>query len=152
MKTLTNEDIILQMVQMELQAMHFYQHAAGCLQDEDARFHFELLADEELEHARSFHALLPGPEAVSFAEMAQAPPQPCDEVDCAALASFNQLQALEMALRLERKVEQDLRRRCETINDAQARAVLEKNIYSTEGHALLIAEDLERLRSSGTGS
>ncbi|PNU18886.1 hypothetical protein C2E25_15410 [Geothermobacter hydrogeniphilus] len=148
MKIMEIEDIILQMVQMELQAMHFYQHAAGCLQDEDARFHFELLADEEMEHARSFHALLPSPTAVSFAEMVKAPPQPCDEIDCAALADFDQLQALEMALRLERKVEQDLRLRSETIVDAQARAVLEKNIYSTEGHALLIAEDLERLRRS----
>lgn len=51
------QDIVSRMIQVEFEAMHFYRKAAACLQDEEASFHFELLAAEELEHARSFYDL-----------------------------------------------------------------------------------------------
>jgi len=148
MKEIDRTDTLLQMVALELQAMHFYRQAANCLQDEDARFHFDLLAAEELEHARSFHALLSDPDAVSLEEMASGQSRPSPEPDCSNLAELNQLQALEMALQMERTVEDALRRQANEIADRETRTVVEQNILSTEGHTMLIAEDIERLRQA----
>ncbi len=45
---------IRKMIQVELDAMHYYLKATELMQDEGAIFHFTLLAEEEREHAHSF--------------------------------------------------------------------------------------------------
>lgn len=135
---------IQQMINIELRAMTFYQHAACLLEDPEARFDFEMLADEELEHARIFYELYPDREIPPFETLvsqAQALRQPELERQ---MAGLNQQQALQVALDMELKVESDLRQLLEQFPGERARTVIRKNLDSTSCHAQLIAEDLRR--------
>ncbi len=140
--------VIRKMIQVELDAMHYYRKATEAMRDEGAIFHFNLLADEEREHARSFYQIYPGDDIPPFAELlteASHDSAVAQTVDIGLMAHLDERQALQLAMKLEKELEGNLRKTMGTINNVEARAVIEKNAESTLNHYEMIAADYERL-------
>lgn len=138
-------NIIRQMVDIELEAMNYYLQIAKLLKDPDARFHFEMLADEELEHARDFYQLFPEIDLPTFEQIANLASQRFKKDQLLHLTDFDPFSALEYAYNLERAVEENLQQVLQQTSDPVARQIIRKNIESTDGHAQLIELELMRL-------
>lgn len=139
---------IRKMIQVELDAMHYYLKAIESMQDEGAIFHFTLLADEEREHARSFYEIYPEDDLPPFEKIlsestANAPI--IKSLDIGLIARLDERQALQLAMKLEKELEGNLRKMASEIDNAEARAVIEKNAESTLSHYEMIASDYARL-------
>jgi len=155
MKTTELKSAIRKMIQVELDAMLYYQKATEAMQDEGAIFNFNLLADEEREHARSFYEIYPGDELPTFDEMviqAQENTTIAQLLDIGLIARLDECQALQLAMKLEKEVEGNLRKMALELNNPDARAVVEKNAESTLSHYEMIAADFTRLYESGASS
>lgn len=142
------KNTIRKMIQVELDAMHYYRKSTEAMQDEGAIFHFNLLADEELEHARSFYQIYPGDDLPPLEDMLMEISRDsvvAKNVDIGLMARLDERQALQLAMKLEQELEGNLRRMIGTINNSEARAVIEKNAVSTQNHYEMIAADYERL-------
>ena len=141
------EKIISKMIQVELEAMRYYRKATEVMQDEGAIFHFNLLADEELEHARSFYEIYPGNDLAPFEKLVAEDSQnrPIETIDIGLMARLDERQALQLALRFEKEVEGKLRSMAMEIHNEAARAVILQNAESTQNHYQLLAEDYQRL-------
>lgn len=142
------KSILLKMLQAELDAMHYYQQAARLLQDEDAIYHFNLLAQEELEHARTFYAVYPDKELPSFAELLKTGsnlPTTRGVLDPQRIGRLDERAALQLAIEMENRLADDLKQMLEEIHSPAARAVIEENIKSTLGHSELIEDDFLRI-------
>ncbi len=136
------------MLQTELDAMRYYQQASRYMQDEGAIYHFNQLAQEELEHARTFYDVYPGDELPEFEEMVKSlPEQPAHQQRKIQLevSRLNEKRALQLAIELERSVARELQQMLKEVYSPAARAAIEKNIESTRGHLELIEEDFQRL-------
>ncbi|WP_020675092.1 ferritin family protein [Geopsychrobacter electrodiphilus] len=143
---------IRKMIQVELDAMVYYQKATEAMQDEGAIFHFNQLADEEREHARSFYAIYPEDDLPTFDDMvlqAQTNTTIAQSLDVGLIARLDECQALQLAMKLEKEVEGNLRKMALELNDIGARAVVEKNAESTQNHYEMIASDYARLYNKG---
>lgn len=139
---------VRKMIQVELDAYHYYRKATEAMQDEGAIFHFKLLADEELEHARSFYEIYPGEDLPSLEEMLEegtGTSPVAEAVDFGLMARLDERQALQLAMKLEKEVEGNLRRMAAELKNPAARVVIEKNAESTLSHYEMIAADYERL-------
>jgi len=139
---------IRKMIQVELDARHYYLKAIEAMQDEGAISHFTLLAAEELEHARSFYQIYPGEELPPFERMlteSTASISVIKSIDIGLMARLDERQALQLAMRLEKELEGNLRIMASGLKSAEARAVIEKNAESTLGHYEMIAADYARL-------
>jgi len=136
------------MLQVELEAMQYYQQASKFVKDEGASYHFNLLAQEELEHARTFHAVFPDDNLPPLEEMVRSLPAEkllLSIIDQELMARLTEQHALQMAMKLENAVAEKLQQLLDNVQSPAARAAIEKNIESTLGHLQLITEDYERL-------
>jgi len=136
------------MLQVELEAMQYYQQASKFVKDEGASYHFNLLAQEELEHARTFHAVFPDDNLPPLEEMVRSLPAEkllLSIIDQELMARLTEQHALQMAMKLENAVAEKLQQLLNNVQSPAARAAIEKNIESTLGHLQLITEDYERL-------
>ena len=136
------------MLQIELEAMQFYQQASRFLQDEGAIYHFDQLAQEELEHARIFYAVYPDTDLPDLAQLVQELPQQITRlnvVDQHLVARMTEHQALQLAIKLEKATADNLQKILEQVQSPAARAAIEQNIESTLGHLALIEQDYQRL-------
>jgi rubrerythrin len=141
------KDIVRKMIQVELDAMHYYRKATEVMQDEGAIFHFSLLADEELEHARSFYRLYPDEDIAPFETLAGAEQNIASvekSFDIGLLSRLNERQALQLAMKMERELEGNLRRLADNLAPELSAVVL-KNAESTLNHYEMIASDYQRL-------
>ena len=139
------------MLQAELEAMQYYQQASRFMQDEGAVYHFNQLAQEELEHARTFYDVYPGDDLPEFDELVKGMPmQPADQQlgIRREVTELSEKQALQMAIELEKEVAEDLQQLLKEVCSPAARATIEQNIESTKGHLELIEEDFNRLFAS----
>jgi rubrerythrin len=144
------KSIIRELIQIELEAMHYYRRASLFMQDEGAIFNFNLLADEEQEHARSFYDIYPGTDLPPFDRMLDLdrdhePLVASSEAEL--LAGFDERQALQLALKLEQEVEKSLGKMAAKVTEPDTQAVIEKNLESTLNHYEMIAADFARLYS-----
>lgn len=140
---------IRKMIQVELDAMHYYLKASTVMRDEGAIFHFSLLADEEREHARSFYQIYPGDDLEPFDQLAGMEPADNNPVvktmDTGLMARLDERQALQLAMKLEKEVETALTRMATEVRDPAAREVIKQNAESTQNHYEMIATDYARL-------
>ena len=139
---------IRKMVQVELDARNYYLKAIEAMQDEGAIFHFGLLADEELEHARSFYKIYPGDDLPPFETMLSESTNNgpiTKSIDIGLVARLDERQALKLAMKLEKELEGNLRKMASELKSAEARAVIEMNADSTQSHYEIIAADYARL-------
>ena len=139
---------LLKMVRIELEAMHYYQQISQKLTDQGAIYLFNLLAQEELEHARVYYAAYPDEDMPNLEELIHSLPQKVPELVGEGQESLTQLterRALQLAMQLEQKVANDLRYLLGEAQSPAARAAIEDNIESTLAHMELIRQDYRRL-------
>jgi len=145
---------VKKMIQVELDAMRYYQLASRAMNDQGAIDHFRQLAGEEQDHARSFYEIYPGDDLPPFVEMVRDQPEEnrlIRAMDGELLARLDERQALQLAIRLEQEVADRLRRMAMEAADPAVKLVLEKNAASTAEHLLLIREDYQRLYGTLSG-
>lgn len=145
---------VKKMIQVELDAMMYYRQATRFMKDRGAIEHFNQLADEEQDHARSFYEIYPGDDLPPFSELVKEQQQGTsvtESIDGELMARLDERQALQLAMRLEQEVEGSLRRMALETGDTSVRTVLEKNADSTLNHLQLIRADYQRLYGELTG-
>lgn len=136
------------MLQVELEAMQYYQQASRHMKDEGAIYHFNLLAQEELEHARTFHGVYPDSNLSSIDDLIQSLPEQqsiLSIIDQELMARLTEQHALQLAMKLEQAVADSLQLMLQSVRSPAARAAIEQNIESTLGHLELISQDYRRL-------
>jgi rubrerythrin len=143
------QDAIRRSILTEKSAMLFYQHAAARMTDTAARKTFELLAREEAEHAGQFFSLYQGTDLGDFATFIAHVPEGGSEwlggLDAAEVAGLKERQAMELAMKNEQQLEQQLRHMAAMIDDPQVRAVYLENAESTHNHYMVIESEYARL-------
>ena len=136
------------MLQVELEAMQYYQQASRFIKDEGASYHFNLLAQEELEHARTFHAVYPDNDLPPLEDLVRALPANklfLSIIDQELMTRLTEQHALQLAMKLEKAVADKLRQLLDNVSSPAGRIAIEKNIESTLGHLDLISQDYDRL-------
>jgi len=139
---------VLKMLQAELEAMHYYQQSSQFISDNGASYHFNLLAQEELEHARTFYSVYPDTDLPEFDELVKTSRNAkatLENIDPQLFGRLNERTALQLAMKMEEEVANRLKRMLAEVTNPAARAVIEENIDSTLGHYELIQEDYQRL-------
>lgn len=139
---------VLKMLRAELDAMNFYQQASCYIKDQAAIYHFNILAEEELEHARVFYALYPADDRVEFDELVKTlPNQKATQstIDPLLLGKLNEQTALQLAMKMEEEVANNLQLMLKKVSSPAAKEAIEENLDSTLGHLELIQEDYQRI-------
>ena len=142
------QQAIMEMLQSELSAMHYYQHASRFIKDSGASYHFNLLAQEELEHARTFYGVYPGDDLPDFEELVKDSAHreaKLSSLDPKLLGRLNERAALQLAIKMEEEVANSLHVMLENVRNPAARVAIEENIESTLSHLQLIKEDFQRM-------
>ncbi len=139
------QQAIKEAVQTEKDAMDYYRYCAERIAEEKARKVFELLAREELEHARQFYKVYRGGELPPFEEFI-AQPANADSVWLADLeelmiGDFDERKALELAIDKEEALERYLRQTAAKISDPEVKKIYLSNASSTHHHKELVEEE-----------
>lgn len=136
-------------IQTEKDAMDFYKYGAEKMPDDQARRSFEILARDEMQHARMFYDVYQGGDLPPFdVYIAGAPNTESPwwkALQRMLLGNFDERQALELAIEQEELLEKELRATAAKISDPKVREIYEANAASTHGHALVVGEDLKAL-------
>jgi rubrerythrin len=132
-------------IQTEKDAMDFYKFGAEKMPEDKARQTFELLAREEIQHARMFYQAYKGGDQPPFEQYIQGPPDTGSSwwkaLQQAMLGDFDERKALELAIEQEEALEQELRAIAEKIGDPDVKAIYLANASSTHHHLLLVEEE-----------
>ncbi len=143
------QDAIKRSIQTEKNAMDFYRLAAGHIKDQEARKAFELLSREEREHARWFYKVYKGPDIPDFDAFMEGPQAEesdwLTDLEKLLVSDFNERRALELAMDKELKLEKQLRKMAESIEDHGIKKIYELNADSTHNHYILIESEYARL-------
>lgn len=143
------KDAIKAAIMTEKAAMDFYKYGATKMADEHACRTFEILAKDELRHARMFYDVYPGTDLPAFEVlMAEAPDTESTwwkALQTIILGNFDERKALELAIDQEEALEKSLRETAAKMSDPKVRDIYLANAGSTHGHALLVSEDLKAL-------
>lgn len=136
-------------IMTEKAAMDFYKYGATKMSDEHACRTFEILAKDELHHARMFYDVYSGKDLPPFDELMAAPPDTESDwwkaLQKIILGSFDEQRALELAIDQEEALEILLRATAAQISDPKIRDIYLANASSTHGHAQIVTEDLKAL-------
>lgn len=139
---------VIEAIKTERQAMYFYQRAALRMHDPRARAVFERLAREEREHAESFLQLYGdaiAPQLTSQLQDADTRSAWLQELEQQLVDEFDELQALQLAMRKERQLERQLRQLAGSIIDPTIRNVYQANAESTRQHFECLETEYQRL-------
>jgi rubrerythrin len=136
-------------IMTEKAAMDFYKYGATKMTDERACHTFEILARDEMQHARMFYDVYSGTDLPPFDElMASAPDTESSwwkALQKIILGNFDEERALELAIDQEDALEKSLRETAAKISDPKIRDIYLANASSTHGHAQIVNEDLKAL-------
>ncbi|MCK9172620.1 ferritin-like domain-containing protein [Desulfuromonas thiophila] len=136
-------------MQTEKDAMDYYKYGAEKMADPKARQSFEILANEEKQHAHMFFNIYKGDDVPSFDAFISAPPNTesswWKSLQQALLADFDERKAIELAIEQEEALEKDLLAMAAKINDADVKAVYLANARSTHNHYELCVEEYNAL-------
>lgn len=134
-------------IQTEKDAMDFYKYGAEKMPDDHARKTFEILAKDEMQHARMFYNVYRGGDLPVFEEYIHLPPDTestwWKALQKMMLGDFDERKALELAAEQEEQLEVHLRAMAKKIENPEIRAIYEANANSTHGHSLLVLEELK---------
>lgn len=143
------QEAIKRSIQTEKNAMNFYRMAARHMQKENARRFFELLAEEEKEHARQLYQLYRKKDLPDFEEFMTATSE--SEKDWLSsrekklLRDLRVRKAMELAMAKELKLEKQLRDLAKNIRNPKVRRIFEANADSTHRHYQLIESEYAHL-------
>jgi rubrerythrin len=143
------QEAIKRSIQTEKKAMVFYRMAARHMKNDDARRLFEMLANEEMEHAQQFYRLYRRhdiPDLEAFLDSAsEAEKDWVSSREKALLSDLGVRKAMELAMHKELKLEKQLREIAVNINNPEVRSVFEENARSTNHHYQLIESEYAHL-------
>jgi rubrerythrin len=143
------QEAIKRSIQTEKNARDFYRLGARHMQDKRAGKAFELLAEEEAQHARMFFDIYEGADIPDFdAFMAVDPTRDSDwltDLEKELMKELDERRAMELAMDKELKLEQALRTMAARIPDEKVREVFLKNAESTHHHYELIESEYAHL-------
>ncbi|OEU63736.1 MAG: ferritin [Desulfuromonadales bacterium C00003094] len=143
------QDAIKRAIQTEKKAMIFYRMAARHMKNDEARRLFEMLASEELVHAKQFYSLYRRhdiPDFDAFMDSAsEAEKDWLSSREKALLSDLGVRKAMELAMHKELKLEKQLREIAANIKDPEVRSVFEENAKSTNHHYQLIESEYAHL-------
>jgi rubrerythrin len=143
------QEAIKEAVMTEKAAMDFYKYGATKMTDEQACRTFEILAKDELHHARMFYDVYSGNDLPPFDELMDAAPDTESSwwkaLQQIILGNFDEQRALELAIDQEEALEKSLRETAAQISDPKIRDIYLANASSTHGHAQIVNEDLKAL-------
>ncbi len=139
------QDALLDSAQTEKDAMDFYKYGAEKMFDDKAKATFEMLAREEMEHARSFYDACSREGIPSFDDFISAPPDTdsawWQALKQAMLGEFDERKAMELAIEQEEALEKELLAMAEKIDDPDVKAIYLANAKSTHRHEEMIEEE-----------
>jgi rubrerythrin len=139
------QDAIKRSIQTEKNAMNFYRLASRHMNRENARRLFELLAEEEKQHARQFYEIYKGRDLPDFETYINSTSKIEEDwlsfQKKALLADLRVQKAMEMAMAKEQKLEKQLRDLAQNIKNPEVRKVFEMNAKSTNHHYQLIESE-----------
>ena len=143
------QEAIKRSIQTEKNAMNFYQLGAQKMKNPDARRTFELLAQEEREHASHFFAIYQGNDIPSLDAFLDSPPDHesswVSTIARLISADFSEQKALELAMEREKNLEEALLDAASKIDVPEVKAVYEQNAKETQNHYLIIESEYARL-------
>jgi rubrerythrin len=143
------QDAIKRSIQTEKNAMIFYRMAARHMKNTEARRLFEMLADEEREHAQQFYRLYRRqdlPDFDSFMDSTSESEQDwLSSREKVLLSDLSVRKAMELAMHKELKLEKQLRELAVNIKNPEVRSVFEENAQSTNHHYQLIESEYAHL-------
>lgn len=136
-------------IQTEKDAMDFYRYGAEKMAEDKARQTFELLAREELQHAKMFYKVYKGGDLPPFEDYIKLPPDTGSSwwkaLQQAMLADFDERKALELAIEQEDALEKELRATAAKIDDPEVKSIYLANASSTHHHFELIEEEYKAM-------
>ena len=119
------------------------------MNNSDARRTFELLANEEREHASHFYKIYQGSDIPSLAAFLDSPPDNesswISTINRLISADFTEQKALELAMEREKNLEEVLLETASKIDAPEIKAVFELNAKETLHHYQLIESEYARL-------
>jgi len=149
MESLTVQEAIKRSIMTEKSAMDFYRLGAGHMTNEQARKTFELLADEERDHAQMFYDLYQGDDLPDFDTLMAADPAAENDwlssTEKELFAQFDDRKAMEMAMQKEKSLAEHLQQMADRFDQPDVKEVFLKNVRSTDGHYQLIESEYARL-------
>ncbi len=143
------QEAIKRSIRTEKYARDFYLLGAKHMKNQQARRTFELLAAEEVDHAKTFYDIYPGDDLPDFSEYMALDSTPgsdwLTDLERALMEGISERKAMELAMDKELKLEQALRDLAGKISDEAVRAVFIQNAESTHQHYVLIESEYARL-------
>ena len=143
------QEAIKRSILTEKKAMIFYRMAASHMQNEEARRFFEMLADEEREHAQKFYRLYQRHDIPDFDRFMNSTSDSEDDWlssrEKVLLGDVGVRKAMELAMHKELKLEKKLRQLAVNIKNPEVRSVFEENAKSTNHHYQLIESEYAHL-------
>ncbi|MDD2365421.1 MAG: ferritin family protein [Desulfuromonadaceae bacterium] len=143
------QDEIKYSIQTEKNAMNFYQFGAKKMEIPEARRIFELLANEEREHAAQFYKIYKGADIPSLEAFLDSPPDNesawISTINRLISADFTEQKALELAMEREKNLEEALLETASKVDVPEIKAVYELNAKETHHHYEMIESEYARL-------
>jgi len=136
-------------IQTEKNVMDFYRRAAEITKNPRGKKVFDLLSNEEREHASHFFHLYKGTELGSFEQFMSTPPHSDSvmlrELEKALDENVHERKAMEIALKEEEDLAKNLAMTASRIVDPMVRAIFEKMAKETRDHYALIESEYAHL-------
>ncbi len=144
-KEYTVQEALKLAIQAEKDSMDFYRKAASVTRNERARKVFELLANEEVGHLKSFFDHYKGRDFGDLAAFMETPPNKKNAtyqaLEKAIDEETHEQKALEIALKEEKATIEQYTMLVKDIIDPLVRSVFEKVVKETQGHYDMIEDE-----------
>lgn len=132
-------------IQAEKDSMDFYRRAGSVTKNERAKKVFDLLANEEIGHLKSFYDHYTGGEFGDLKTFMDTPPNRKNPtilaLEKAIDAETHEKKALEIALKEEKSCIEQYTVLAKDIIDPLVRAIFERVVKETENHYALIEDE-----------
>lgn len=136
-------------IQGEKDSMDFYRKAASVTKNERARKVFDMLANEEVGHLKSFFEHYRGKEFGDVETFMKSPPDTNNTTYKALLKTIGEAtqekQALEIAMKEEKSVVDQYTVMAKDIIDPLVKGIFERVVKETQGHYDMIEDEYMHL-------
>lgn len=144
-KEYTVQEALKLAIHAEKDSMDFYRRAASVTRNERARKVFELLANEEVGHLKSFFDHYKGKEFGDLTVFMESPPNKKNAtyqaLEKAIDEETHEQKALEIALKEEKACIEQYTLMVKDIIDPLVRGIFEKVVKETQGHYDMIEDE-----------
>jgi len=144
-KEYTVQEALKLAIQAEKDSMDLYRRAASVTGNERAKKVFDLLANEEVEHLKSFFDRYKGEEFGDLNSYIASPPNSQSATMMALEKAIDEetheQKALEIALKEEKACIEQYTLLAKQMSDPQVKAIFEKVVRETENHYAMIEDE-----------